>query len=146
MTDRFQKRRTTRGQPRGVILVAVLVALFVVTLLAATPLRAMLARQRQATVQQHQVQAMWLAQSAMNRARAALRDSADYQGASWQVPAEQLDGKNSGLAKIVVEQNGDMPNQRTIRVEALFPDDPVHRVRHVSRVVLTISDDQEKNE
>ncbi len=81
---------------------------------------------------------MWLAESALGRASARLRESSEYAGETWQLPAEMLDGRNPGVARIRVETIAENDAARTVIVEADFPDDPTHRARHSKRVTVAL--------
>lgn len=119
--------RRSRSSRRGVVLAAALVCLIVVTALGGLLLNATLGAQRQALRREHQLQALWLAESGAERARAALAESAEYRGESWQLEAEQLGGTYPALIAIQIEA-GDGPSAGRIVVEAAYPKDHPRRV------------------
>jgi type II secretory pathway pseudopilin PulG len=107
-----------------VVLIAVLVALLVVMLISATIVRGLVVQHRLATAEPTRVQAFWLAESAVQRARTQLASNADYVGETWQVEISREVG-TSGQAVIRVEPMENEPSRRTIIVEARFPNDPI---------------------
>ena len=123
---------------RGAILVAVLVCLMVVILLAGSLVQAIISRHRQLRIQEHQAQAQWLAESAVERGAARLRAAADYQGETWQAAAEELDADRSGVATIRVEMIEGLPQRRRLVVEAAYPDDPHRRVAAIRQVLVDL--------
>jgi Tfp pilus assembly protein PilV len=108
----------------GVVLIAVLVALLVVMLISATIVRGLVVQHRLATAEPVRVQAFWLAESAVQRARTQLEASADYAGETWQIEVS-IGGSATGQAVIRVEPIENEPNKRTIIVESRFPNDPI---------------------
>lgn len=130
------KRNKRQAKRRGVVLAFVLVCLFVVAAVGAALLRATVAEHRQETRRQHQVQAMWLAESAVQRAAAHLAAAPDYQGETWQIDAAALGDRWAAAAVIRVEAIEADPAARRIVVEARYPEDQQHRV--VQRREITI--------
>lgn len=122
----------------GVVLIAVLVALLVVMLISAAIVRGLVVQHRLATAEPIRVQAFWLAESALQRARTQLATSPDYAGETWQV--ELPPGRNaSGQAVIRVEPTQNEPNKRTIIVAARFPNDPIHGVLEERSLVVELN-------
>jgi hypothetical protein len=76
--------------------------------------------------EQQQQQALWLVESAVQRARHQLVNVADYDGESWFIPAEELNGLHSGGATIQVTEVANTPTKR-VRVEATYPQQTIHR-------------------
>lgn len=113
-------------RPRaGVVLIAVLVALLVVMLISAAIVRGLVVQHRLATTEPIRVQAFWLAESAVQRARTQLAASPEYVGETWLV---ELGRNASGQAVIRVEPTENEPNKRTIIIAARFPNDPIRGV------------------
>ena len=131
-------RQSQFRQRQGIVLIVVLVCLFVVSLLTVTQIRSLLMHRRQTRTQGLQIQAFWLAESAAQRARAKLKESPDYQGETWKVGAEKLGDDLPGVAVIRVERASDEKNFR-VRVEAIYPDDPIHRVQVMKQFVVELS-------
>jgi hypothetical protein len=121
---------------RGTVLIVILVCFA----LAAT-LFVLIARQ---SISAHQVaethvwtaQSQWIAEAALERAAARLTANANYAGETWTIPAVELSGRYGAVAKIHVEGVADRPERRLVRVEADYPDGPVHRSRWTTQVLI----------
>jgi Tfp pilus assembly protein PilX len=121
---------------RGVVLACVLVCLLVVAAIGASMLRSTLEEHRQGARREHQIQAMWLAESAVQRAAARLAATPDYQGETWSLDAAALGGRWPATAVIRIETADTEPTARRIVVEARYPEDARQRV--VQRRQVTI--------
>ena len=125
-------------RPRaGVVLIAVLVALLVVMLISAAIVRGLVVQHRLAIAEPLRVQAFWLAESAVQRARTQLEASPDYAGETWQVELPH-GGAEIGQAVIRVEAIENEPSKRTIIIEARFPDDPIDGVLEERSLVVEL--------
>src|SRR5262245_51699139 len=90
--------------PRGgVVLVVVLACLAACTILWASLVRICLVADRQAQSEQLELQASWLAQSAIDRAVAQLERDPEFTTEMWPVDSEQLGTRLSGTATIDCE-------------------------------------------
>ena len=85
---------------RGAVLVMVLVCLLVVATIGSLLARQMIGEQRQLRRQEDQVQAFWIAESAVQRGRAQEAASDDYTGETWSLDGETLGRKRSAEVKI----------------------------------------------
>ena len=120
----------------GTAMVVALVALLVVTLIAATVLRTTISLHRQSRIYDRQLQADWLADSAVARAAAQLSSNADFRGETWTVDlAPQAGG---GVVAITVEAIDGQPQGRKIIIEARYPDDPVQRAVATRNLILDV--------
>ncbi len=128
----------------GVVLVAVLVALLVVMLISSAIVRGLVVQHRLVRAEQQHVQAFWFAESAVQRARAQLAAAPDYSGETWQIELPHL-GSASGQAVIRVEPVENEPNQRTIIIEARWPNDPIDGVLEQRSLVVNLSDEAEES-
>ena len=113
---------------RGAVLAVTLACLLVVTMLGGLLLRALLLERRQSARRTRQVQTMWLAESAVARARAQLARAPDYAGETWTIAAGTLGDRWPATVTIRVAPVDAQPQARTIIVEAVYPDDPEHRI------------------
>ena len=126
-------------RPRaGVVLIAVLVALLVVMLISAAIVRGLVVQHRLATAEPIRVQAFWLAESAVQRARTQLAASPEYVGETWQVELPH-GGSVTGQAVIRVEPTENEPTKQTIIIEARFPSDPIHGVLEERSLVVELN-------
>ncbi len=120
--------RWQRCRPLGFALPLVLLCLVIAMMLAAAVTRTVLMHHRHAQVLAQQQQSFWLAESALQRAVHQLRESTDYRGEQWKIPAESLGGKSDASVLIRVEPATGGDAQWQITVEASYPELPPHRV------------------
>jgi hypothetical protein len=120
----------------GAILVIVLISLLVAMVLGGELIKATVVRHRQTRLAEQRQQSFWLAESAVQRALHALSESPDYEGETWRVSGEYLAGGLTGLAVISVKPSGEAGQGRLIRVEAHYPDDPVHRTLYERELLV----------
>lgn len=101
------------------ILPIVLVGLLVVALIGTAMTRTVLLQRRAMRQAGYEQQAAWLADSAMQRARARLAGDAEYQGETWTVASEELAAGAHGIAVIrIVTADG----AKRIAIEATYPE------------------------
>ena len=117
----------TRWRRRGMILAAVLATLAVVALLGAALTRSLVLQVRHMGLSEQRQQALWLAESAMQRGLHSLAASREYQGEAWNVAPDLLGAGRSGSATIQVELTTEPESGAWIRVEVRYPDDPLQR-------------------
>ncbi len=122
-----QSRTTKRN---GAVLVMALVCLFVVSMFSLSATRRLVEQHRLTTHQQYRLQALWLAESAKQRAVAKLYLDRNFEGETWHVEADTFESGRSGVAVIRVAKIA--PNQlhRSITIESRYPESEVHRVVH----------------
>jgi hypothetical protein len=98
----------------------------------------------QSSADERRLQAEWLAESGLARARARLTADPDYKGETWKIPASQLDGAHEGLVVVEVETRADLKRgERVVRVVADFPNaDPAHRDRSSKQTIHAVSTDR----
>lgn len=127
----------TRIRRSGAVLVAVLVALLVVMLISAAIVRGLVVQHRLARTEQQRLQAFWFAESALQRARTQLEASPDYAGETWQVELPNS-RSTTGQAVIRVEPIENEPSQRTIILDARFPNDLIDGVLEERSLVVEL--------
>jgi type II secretory pathway pseudopilin PulG len=114
-------------------MVMAMVALVVVTMLAASLSTTMLALHRQSRVLEQQMQAEWLADSAVQRTAAQLARDPNFAGETWTATPQVKAGESEadtphGVVVIRVERIDDAPGERRVTIAARYPDDPLRRV------------------
>ena len=109
---------------KGVALVVVLIGLAVTTTIFLSVLKLIAVQRQSVELQTRQIQAGWLAESAVERAVARLSAEADYRGETWNISAQDLGGRDAATIKIHVDDVPGKPDRRTVRVEADYPDNP----------------------
>ena len=133
----FAKRSATISQGRrsGVILVVAMICLLLASALVGTLLKMAVAQRRYAKTEAAALQTEWLAESALDRAAAALAEDASYAGETWTVPAEDLDGTHSGrvVIEIVPAKAG---NPRELKVIAQYPAEGSQKTKCTKRIRL----------
>jgi type II secretory pathway component PulK len=114
---------------RGGALVAAMVTLLAVMLVAGAVVRSLLAAHRQARHSQHELQAQWLAESAIARAVAQLALQTDYTGETWQ-PAIIAGGGDEQTATVELSVKTPEAAAKTRRVIAIahYPNHEWRRV------------------
>lgn len=132
----------------GTAMVAILICILVVTMLGATLTKRITAEYRQLSTVQHQAQAFWIAESAVQRALVQIEKDETYQGETWHIDATKLVDDLPGRAVIEVRPGSAAERGSEIRVVAYYPDVPHRRVM-VERTVfvkLTTRKSIEKNQ
>ena len=137
----FAERTATNPLNRrsGVILVVAMICLFLTSAMLGLVLKLAVAQRRYGAMEAAALQAEWLAESALDRAAAALSLDASYTGETWNVPAEDLDAAHAGRAVIeVVPIKGDN-QQRELKVVAYYPAEGTERVKRTKRIFIAVS-------
>jgi type II secretory pathway component PulK len=117
-----------RNRTRGITLVLALVCLLVAATIGATIVRTLVSEHRQVTRRQRQLQTLWVAESAIQRAAAQLAADPDYTGETWAIPAAAVGEPWAATAIIRVEPAGGQAQLRRVSVTARYPDDPLEGV------------------
>lgn len=126
------QERSTGRRParRGLILAIVLVGLFVAVLMGAAIAQALIANRRYGRLADERQQALWLAESASQRALHKLATEAGYQGETWRLTPEMLTGRAAGVAVIQVETITEPRPGTRVLVETTYPENSLHRTLH----------------
>jgi Tfp pilus assembly protein PilX len=120
--------RPQRRPRRGALLVVALVCLVVVVAIGSSLVRQLLLQHRQSVQEQSQLQALWLADSAVERALARLAEQPDYTGETWQIDGQLLPNDSPGVVVIRVETSAGENAARRIVVEARYPHETLYQV------------------
>jgi Tfp pilus assembly protein PilV len=134
----------TRQPRRGLTVIAVLVCLLVMMTLGAALLRVALQERDSNRDQERRLQAEWLVESGLERARARLAADAGYAGETWSLSAADLGLAEARAAAGAPEKSDHAPGVVTIsvdrpagaigrlrvRVQADYPRDGPHPSRH----------------
>ena len=123
---------------RGAAVILALVCLTMAAMLMAVMARVALTTSQQARDEGRRLQAAWLVESGLQRAGAQLAADSDYAGETWTIPASVLGTGHDAVVLIEVRASDAEPQQRTVRVRADYPDDPVHRVRKSKQLVVEL--------
>ncbi len=114
---------------RAAALVVAMVVLLVLTLLGAELVRTLMLAHQRSRAADRETQALWLAESGVDRALAQLQADPQYDGETWQPTigerdADEADGVSCKVI-ITIEQTG---SSRQLRAQAYYPDHPTDRV------------------
>jgi hypothetical protein len=130
---------------RGVIMMIVIVCVVVATAICGLLVR-MAVLGRSATEAQHRrLQAQWLAEAGIERAVARLAQDPRYSGETWTLPPEDHAAPGAaadgGVVRIVIAPAADQaaaapPGRRLVRVEARYPNDPIHGCLYKKEIVV----------
>lgn len=120
-------------QRRGLALILALVLLGLVAALGSALVRTSLSGRVASDLARREAQTLWLLDAGCSRARAQLAGGAAYAGETWEIPADQLDGRHAARVAIAVEPAAEAaPRSIVITVRAVFPagdDDPTRTAR-----------------
>lgn len=130
-----RRRRQTR---RGAVLIAALVCVAVAAVVFMSALKIASSQRQRMETELWQLQAVWLAESGLDRAAERLAAKPDFSGETWSIPAEQLGGSYAAVVRIRVESVRDQPNSRLVRVEADYPDHPQDRARESRETIVHV--------
>lgn len=132
-------RGATRRR-RGMLIIAVLICLIVLTLIAGALLRVGVAQREEVRAQERRLQAEWLAEAGLQRAIARLDVDSRYAGETWEIGARELDAADAATVAITVERPPHDAGARTIRVRADYPRDPPGRIRRSRQTTVRTAD------
>jgi type II secretory pathway component PulK len=108
------------------MMVMAMVTMAVVAAMAVQVAVSLVATHRQTRRYHDELQAAWLAESALDRAAARLADDGKYEGETWQPVVAGESEEEAGSVEIAVERMDD--GGRRITARAHWPDVEVHRV------------------
>lgn len=128
----------SRPPRRGFIAAAIVMILFVLTLLGGGLLRVVWLRHSDLRAAGRRLQAEWLAESALDRAAARLAADPSYAGETWAIPAERLGGRDAASVRIEVTPAPGHPDRRVVRARADFPADEPRRSRHSRQIEIAV--------
>jgi len=121
---------------RGSAMIIVLVALAMTLAMFFAAAKLALVQRKTVELSAWQVQADWLAASALERAAARLVADTDYRGETWNISAEELGGRDGGTVTIRVKAVPGKSDRRVVHVEADYPSDPQQHARQDREMTL----------
>jgi hypothetical protein len=110
------------------VLIAALVCLLILTSIIGTMLQTSLRSRRQLRSQRDLIQCELLLQAGVDRAAYRLSGASDYEGETWNVPAEALLGGGGGQVTIEASRESD-DEPWNLRVAAEYPVGSEHSIR-----------------
>ncbi len=132
------KTQAGRLHHKGVALIVVLVGLAVAAMIFLSVLKLIAVQRQSVELQARQIQAGWLAESAVQRACARLSAQANYRGETWNISAQDIGGRDGATIAIRVDDVPGKPDRRTVHVEADYPDDPYQRARQSREMIVAL--------
>ena len=114
-----------------IIFVVVVVTLFAI-------LQGLISEQRQLRAGEPAVQADYLAEAGLARAKAQLGKDPAYRGETWSVAADDLNGIDAGSVLIEVKPEAETERVFTIQTQADFPHDSTYRARKSREAKFTL--------
>jgi len=133
-----EAERRIAGKPRGAAMLVTVVCLAVIAALGASLLRALVAEHRQTLRRRDQMQAFWLAESAVQRGVVRLVAAREYAGEQWQVEMETDGRRVRGEATIRVEAVEGNAQARRIVAEARCPAEGAAGVLQQREIVVAL--------
>ena len=133
-------RRQTRRQRSGLMIIAALVCLLIVTSIVGSMLQSALRARRQLHAERNCRQAELLLEAGANRAAARLASEPDFRGDTWNLPAEAIVGHGDGRVTTEISRN-EASEAWQLRVIAEYPlgrDFPIRRSHTFSILSPTI--------
>ena len=124
---------TTRRR-RGMTLLIVVLCLFVLTTLLGAMIRHLQLSSRQAKIVGHRAQAMWIAESAIERAVAVLSVDNEYSSEVWRATVNPAIDRDARVDINVVDAG--VGNTREVSVVVEFPADSPFAARFAKTVLV----------
>lgn len=131
---------------RGAIAVIAMITILITISIGLGLVRTSLQSRDQALRRQDQTQAQWLVEAGIERAVAQLRQSAEYRGETWKLPADKLGGRRDGEVRIELEAAEDNANDYQLTVVADYPAGSEHRIRARKTITIAGQDSPDKPE
>ncbi len=129
----------SKGQEaRGAAMMVTIVCLVVIAALGASLLRSLVAEHRQALLRRDQMQAFWLAESAVQRGVVRLAAASAYAGEEWEVEVDANGRLVRAQATIRIEAVAADATARRIVVEARYPAQGAASVLQQREIVVTL--------
>jgi Tfp pilus assembly protein PilX len=119
-------------------MIVTIVCLVVIAALGASLLRSLVAEHRQTLRRRDQMQAFWLAESAVQRGVVRVEAASDYTGEEWQVETDAGGRRVPARATIRIEAVAGEAQARRIVVEARYPADGAATVLQQREMVVIL--------
>ena len=123
---------------RAALVLVVMVCLLLVTMIGGSLMKVGLTHRRQTRHEQIRQQAVWLAESAVERAVARSKQDAEYSGEEWVLAGTDAVNGKEAMIRISVTKSDDNANRRIVTVVADYPRDNDQRVRISKQVAVDL--------
>lgn len=124
----------SRVDRRGAASIVALAGLVLVTLISAVMLKSSLARRDRARLEAYLIQADWLVEAGLERAYVQLSEDREYQGETWEIPAESLGGRHA-IVQIKVDSSAELLPIK-VDIEAEYPSGTIQKTRRVGHYLI----------
>lgn len=131
-----------RGR-RGSAIVPVLLCFVLILLISGGLLKIGLAQRGQIGSEERALQTEWLVESGIERAAAKLAVSADYQGETWNLTPDEMNGPWPGTVTISAARPEGNSRARRVTIAAEYPSGADRRNRQHKTVVVERKADKE---
>ena len=121
-------------------MITVMLCLTIASVVFGVMLRAGLTEWRLVKAQERRMQAAWLAESALQRAVARLAADSEYQGETWTIRGDELQGSQDAVVLITIEPTDGPAPGRLIQVRADYPPDGEERSRESRQTIDTTNE------
>ena len=133
-----RKYLASESRRRGAVLLIAIVLLVIASAMSVGILSSVARRHRELRRHEQELQARWLAESALERSAAKLRDDSSYTGETWRIPADDIARANGAAVAIYVEMVSGLPARRAVRVVADLPETEPDRIRYSKQVLIDL--------
>jgi type II secretory pathway component PulK len=120
----------------GFALIGVMIVLVVASMLVVSWFRSIAAQRDQLQMATDRLAAEWLAEGAIDRAAAKLRDNKDYTGETWSISGDELGAQDGATIEIRVARVEGHADRAAIEVEAEYPRNSLHSARVSRRMTV----------
>jgi type II secretory pathway component PulK len=124
----------------GFALIGVMIVLVVASMLVVSWCKSIAAQREQLRIAEDRLAAEWLAEGAIDRAAAKLRDNKDYTGETWAISADELGGQDGAAIEIRIAPVDGHADRGAIEVEAEYPRNSLHSARVSKRMTVNRGD------
>ncbi|TWU12696.1 hypothetical protein CA54_15210 [Symmachiella macrocystis] len=124
---------------RGAALIVAMICALLVTIMLGTMVKITLTRAHQARHREQALQADWLAEAGLERARAMLTAQTDYTGETWAITEETLGGPYHGTVTITVAAIPENSQVREVSVQSDYPAGQTERIRKSKQIEMILT-------
>lgn len=130
---------STHANRNGTALIIAMICLLLASVLTVSLVQVAVLQREQVQRDEWQLQAEWLAESAVDRAAARLRAASEYEGETWR---PQFPEETDPLGRIEISvERADEPGRVRVTAVADVPDDPHERARVRKSVIVARGDE-----
>lgn len=125
----------------GAVLIMALVGLVLMTVIGGVLLRWALMEHKLLASREEQSQAVWLAETGIERAAAQLAQNADYAGEKCLIAAADLPADKAAVVQLRVSKIDGQPRRRSVDVDVEYPSDSKTPTRIRKTIIYQLRED-----